>query len=454
MKKFHFVFFIFFLFTLCSYANSADVILTPSKTMVNPGETAVVKAVFDGIKPIDTISASDFSLTDSNGNKLIVGFTIIKIADNNYYIYFDMPAVANSNFKFGLDGFKYFLGSEFKKNDFTIELNTNNELQSIGVRPGAYIFTNVEDYEQPVMSFLVKAKNQATTVSITGSESFILPVFSGFSLKGGGSKSVDVKAKIFRKPQKDFFGYVIFSYDNSILNIPVHIFRKGYIPDLNISNNSVPSDISDIIVDAANDSVINFVNDSIVDIPAAEKGELKLVNSPIIFNVTAEFDFKDEETGGVFKFKNIGQGSLKNVIVKLEGIEEITSVDKVAIDYWPADTEIDFTVNVNPSKAKKEKYAGRMILISSDGVTTSLSFFINIKLPSNPNVVTPTTLNRSNGTGIVIPTDDSESSGVFQWVIILIAFIAIIGVIIYLYKKQKPKKQAYDNMVESFRKRI
>lgn len=448
MKKFCFVFFIFFLFTLCSYANGADVVLTSLKTMVNPGETAVIKVVFDGIKPIDTVSTSDFSLIDSYGNKMAAGFTIIKIADNSYYIYFDMPNALESSFKFGLIGFKYFLGSEFKKNDFTIELTTNNELQGIGVRPGAYIFTNVEDYEQPVMSFLVKAKNHATTVSITGSESFILPIFSGFSLERGGSKSVDVKAKIFRKPQKEFFGYVVFSYNNSVLNIPVHIFRKGYISDL---NNSI---LSDMAVDTVNDSIIDIANDSIIDIPVVEKGELKLVNSPIIFNVTAEFDFKDKETGGVFKFKNIGQGSLKNVIVKLEGIEEITSVDKVAIDYWPADTEIDFTVNVNPSKAKKEKYTGRMTLISSDGVSTSLPFFINIKLPSNPNVVIPTTLNRSNGTGIVIPADDLESSGVFQWVIILIVLIIIIGVIIYLYKKQKPKKQAYDNMVESFRKRI
>lgn len=437
MKKYILLFVLISLFLILPSINVSAEGLNVSflKSVLNPGETAQAKVVIDSIRLVDTLSIGDFSLYDFSGTRLTVNMNLVKINDEEYYVYFDVPRIFNSSFNFGAYGLKYFLGDVFHKDDFFIPLSTNNEASALSVRPGAVSLLDIESFDQPVINFNVKAKGDVD-VKISSSNDFLVPVFSGFSLKDGESKNFDVKTKLVGKVQDEFNGNVLIEYGDNIINVPVYITRKGFVK----VNNSV----------AGNNDNNSIAIDNALPEPVAQEGSLKLVD-PVVSEVKTNLDYK-EVVSGEFIFRNDGNTGLENVVVSYKGLEEILNVDKAVIDYWPAGSEVTLRLTADASKATKESYSGKLLLLAENGAKVELPVFFNAKLEGESIVDVPV-VNETKSLPSAVDSSVQEDSFFNLWVGFLVILILIVLVIWYLYKKQKPKRTAYESMVESFKHR-
>lgn len=452
----NFIFVFTFLFIFCfSFILSGCFVFgadfnfdTNSKTSFNPGESVLFKLSFgDGVKLLNVLDVSDFSFFDSAGVKQSINLELIKISDVAYIGYFDMPAVLNSNFSFGLVNLQYFSGSELRKNSFKIDLFINNESVGVSFRPGYIQLLNIESYEQPSLSFTVKNRfdvfGSVVSVNVSVDSDFLVPVLSSFSLGSGEQKTIEVKTKVLGKNKDVFSGNVIFDYGSSKYSVPVKITRKGFV------------------VVASNETVVN--NTSVVNNTVPEErvefGSLVLI-SPDLTEVREE-NLKMSGPGsaisGNFVFKNKGKSDLKNLVVSYIGLEDVLFIDKNKVDVLKAGDQVNFSLLINTTKAKKDNYKGDFILSAENGVSVKLPFFLKIKdFPAKSNIsVVNNSVNIipvSNISNNTVPVVEEQSSFTV-WFVVLLIVVVIGGIVYYLYTKQKPKQQAYENLVESFRQR-
>lgn len=445
-KIFNFTFILFLCFVFFGYfVSGADFNFdTNSKTNFNPGESVFFKLSFgDEVKLVDSLGVSDFSFFDSVGVKQSINLGLVKIDDKDYIGYFDMPIVSNSNFSFGLMNVQYFSGSELRKNSFKIDLFTNNESVGVSFRPGYVQLFNIESYERPSLSFTVKNRFDVfgivISVNVSVDSDFLVPVASSFSLTNEEQKTIEVKTKVLGKNKDIFLGNVIFDYGSSSYKIPVKITRKGFVAVS--SNGSVAVNNTKVVNETVSEERVEF-------------GSLVLV-SPELVEVRDENLKMGVPLGGDFVFKNKGKSDLKNLAVSYIGLEDVLFVDKNKVDVLKTGEEVSFSLLINTSKAKKDSYKGDFVLASENGVSVKLPFILKIKdfpVKTNVGIVNNTPIVFVNNVSINnTPIKEEASFGV--WFVVILIVIVLGGIVYYLYTKQKPKQQAYENLVESFRNR-
>lgn len=436
-----FFFYLCFLFLLLVSFATAGIEIVPVKTIYNPGETVQAGVFAKDIRLLHELSVSDFVLIDKSTGETVISQNLIKLNDKEYYTYFDMPVKKNSNFSFGVRNIQYFDSlNELKKDSFYVDLATSSESVGVSVRPAYVQLLNIESYDQPSLDFFIKNKGDFVNVSISSSDSFLVPTISKFSLGLNEQKQIQVKTKVVGKIQDVFDGFVIVDYSSFSYNIPVYITRKGFIR-VNASTN-----------ESINESKIEKKEENAKSI---EYGSIVLV-SPTLDSIdyTGKDSLKEGElVRGELIFLNTGNSSLENIDVKYKGLEDVLNADKERIDLVAAGSQFSFNVLINTSNVKLEKYNGEILVIASNSINYSLPVYIDvIKEKKNETIVKENKTNISYNYSTTT-TVAKEESNLGVW-ILLIAFILVIIIIIYyLYKKGKPKQQAYENLVESFKQR-
>lgn len=431
----------FLILILISLA-SAGIEIIPVKEIYNLGETVQARVFVKDIRLLHELSVSDFVLLDKSTGEIIISQNLIKLNDGEYYTYFDLPVKKNSSFSFGIRNIQYFNNlNELKKDSFYADLFTSTENFGVSVRPAYLSLLNVESYDQPNLDFFVKNKGEPTNVSVSSSDAFLVPTISKFSLSSNEQKQIQVKTKVVGKMQDVFEGFVIIDYSAFSYNIPVHITRKGFIRVNASTNESIK-----------NESEIGEKDGNIVG--AVEYGSIVLASPTLdLINYTGKDSLKEGElVRGELVFLNTGNFSLENIDVVYDELEEILAVDRRKIDLVPSGSQFSINVLINTSAVRIERYRGEIIIIASNGANYSLPVHVDVlKEKKNDTIAKKAEDNVIyNYSKFAVA---GEGGGFGIWVLLLAFVLIIAGVIYYLYKKSKPKQQAYENLVESFRQR-
>ena len=156
---------------------------------------------------------------------------------------------------------------------------------------------------------------------------------------------------------------------------------------------------------------------------------------------------------GELVFLNTGNSSLENINIRHKGLEDFLSVDRNKIDLVPSGSQFSINVLINTSVVKFEKYRGEIFVVASNGVNYSLPVHVDIFKEKKNETTVKTVKNNINYTQPTVAEDGGSFGNSSVWILLITFILIVAGVIYYLYKKGKPKQQAYENLVESFRQR-
>lgn len=363
MKIWIFVLFILFL----NGALAADIDINIQRDAYKVGETVIFEVV-SNVDLVDPISISQIRLYDNLNNRQSIALNFIKINENRYYGYFDVPQVNAGNYSLSLNSVEYFKEGKLKRESFSNNLDVIYGLDNVlSVFPGAY-YKRIENWEQPWMDFKLKNKgNNSLSFTPQVSDSFLSYDGGLVQLVPGKEEDIRLESNVKGINQKIIGGkFLISGYE-----IPI-IFEKTVVEEENktVVNETI---VNKTVVENITITEMNFTLNETIPENITVVENVTLSEDSLHFNETFE-DINQElskidTVEGAISFRNNATVTLYNITIELtNGLEEITKLDKTFVEVLePGQTDI-VGIRINFDHNITRNYKGELVIKSVEGV--------------------------------------------------------------------------------------
>ena len=364
------------------------------------GETVQFDINFDGELDND-LSYSNLKLKNIYNVNFDVSYTIEKISDYRYYVYFNLPNnLINNTYKFIINNVDIYNGDDFVRVNKEVYFNVSNSNYSLSIYPGIFILND-----------------ESSSINFKNNLNFPLDIL----VSGNGLILEYNNINLGKKAQKN----VQFRRDGDINNAEIKIDygNKYYLIPIYFSDNE------DIILPEVNITNITVNKKSVV-----------FVESSHIINKNL---FTNESISAPIRFYNNGDADLKNLNIEVsKELSNILKINQSSFSLLKIGEIKFFLVTINKDFRVKQGYYNGTIKLISDKVYDNIYVYLNFSEPMKviiPKENITKKENITNGTLIIKPKE--KSSNVKTILISIIVAILIIVVFILLRKKGKPKTQ-------------
>ncbi len=386
------------------YAQTQDMVLY--KDSYYPKESFQAEIFYSNIK------ATDISVLNSLGYQTTIGISLIKITNNHYFVYFDVPQ---------LDPGIYTLKVKELQKQFEIKPKQNNVLL---IFPGGIKFTPADS---PFSKVTVTNQNTiAETVSISSPSSLVKPSLNSLIIPAKSSKFFYIT--IDKSQQNNFLA----ALSINDYKLPVWFVIKEETESLNVMEEQKEQreeGLQFYIRSNGQDIYLNYI--------------------------TKEIESSTQITGSVY-FKNVLNESLKNIRISLAGnLQEIVSLEFTDIGILNSNEEKELGIIINENRLPLSgSYSGNLV-ISTDKYVFKLPMnFIVVESAEEPESLTlEETVKTEESTELVNKTEVQEEKPKmqFKWLYLLVLIILFIVIAFVLSKKPKLKKQSFKEFISKLK---
>lgn len=351
---------------------------------------------------IEDIKQHEISILNPYGFPSSIGVNLMKLTDNQYFIYFKIPEVTQG---------VYTLKIRDKEKQFQI----TSEKQKLIISPGAIKFTPElsqfskiivlnEDVEQKIINIF--SSNPVLTASLN---EIIIPAKS--------SKTFNIK---LRKPESNILAVLSLNE----FNIPV-----WYIKD---------------------EETIPFFEKEVEKIQKIERGLGFYTKSDTQLNyITKEIQESTPVIDSIFLQNHLNE-TLNNLKLSLTGnLGNIVKLEFTELDSLEPEQKKKLGITVNENRLLYEnEYSGNLI-ITTDKHSFKLSInFIKVERAQEPESLVIEEITESIVTNktVIEEPEEKPSKAKYIYLLFLIIILAVIGYLIY--KKPKAKKTTFKQLIK------
>ncbi len=378
-----------------------------SKQSFSPRETFQAEIFMTNVKP------SDVSILNPVGYRSNIGVNLIKITNDHYFVYFNIPEVDTGDYTL-----------KVKESEMQFKINPKiPEVISFSPALIKYTLKDSPLYKVTVSNHNIKSK----TIEIKTSNTAVKSSVNSLILAAKSSKSF----------------YVTLGKT-----------QKNTLASLSISNYKIP------IWFIVDDETIPFLEKTIADLPEIKEQGLKFYTKSDDQNIYLNYLTKEMQestpiTGSIY-FKNFLDETLNNIKISLTGnIQDIVEIEPLEFESLSPNEEKQLDIVVNENRLLLEdSYSGDLI-ISSDKYSFKLPMnFIKVEIAEEPEFLaieeTTEPIKELNLTE-QITTDEEEPEPKTKWIYLLSIIILLIIFLYLAFKKPKTKKQTFKQFIKKIK---
>jgi len=367
----------------------------------------------------EDLGVSSFKLYDPNNINIPIALFFLKLENNYYAIYFDLPSnLNNGDYKLIIKDIKFFENGILKQQDFSKNFSIKSDNIIISVNPA---IIKVSDEE--LVDITLKNKgNQSIAISLSSDEDILLEK-TNFVLNKDKIGQFQALIKQGAKERNIFLNYGDKQFK---------LFIYSSYPD-NIT-----------------------INQTQVIMP---KDAIKSIENRELINITLDYG---ETINGQVRYKNFYDQPITDILFNLTGnLKNVIEFNLTKVSTIPPDEIVKQYLWINRKNANSGYYSGSLILQNKD-VYNELPIYVTI-LPKEQiqNLTTPrnqTTLfpNQTNLTmNNITSTETIEKKRSNLWVWVLLIFIVVAGIFVLLiYLRTKGKEQkSFKDFISVFEKK-
>src|SRR3989344_8305675 len=138
-----------------------------------PFETVQINITTENITLTRDLDISNLVLLNSENNSINIAKYKVKVDNNFYVFYFDLPQLSSGNYRLGLINVNYIKDRTLKVGNFYANLDiVDGNTQIISFRP-AYVFNKVVSWQEVPFSLVINNKgNDLASISLTKEGNF------------------------------------------------------------------------------------------------------------------------------------------------------------------------------------------------------------------------------------------------------------------------------------------
>ena len=405
-------------------------IIESDRTTYNPGETVKSKINLN-IQLSKGLQNSDFRLIDSQNNNVPISISKTKINSTLYYVSFDIPSINPGNYEFGLYDIFYNDNGISKKITIKNNLVINNEVNDIlSIKPSYYFKSLTENEESP---FSITLKNNGVNeieLTIFTQNNFLKLKQNKIILPPTSSKILNVQTITYDKPGSMFYGEIKIEYSEKYYSIPIILSRTIHNPVINTTNNTM-----------------NVNNTQLI-------ANITLANSYKIPMTNIDFTIKSQEIKVIdVVLINKGNKPAENITISTQLESGNIIITPKSIKIIEPSNSYPLTIEINPERNLKNNISNSLIIqyenfkyeIPITIKTIMDNLIIKNNITNNQSIQDTQVIDNlppqveNNRTKLILA---------FGLIITLLFFI-----ILYAYKKGKPKQKEFEDFVDSLRKK-
>ncbi|MBI2148077.1 hypothetical protein HYU23_00195 [Candidatus Woesearchaeota archaeon] len=427
-----------FVFLIANFAYSDEVAFNLHRNNYNPFETVRIDVTLTNISLNKPLDASNLALLDQNNNSISIARNIVKVNDNFYVYYFDLPNLSSGQYNLGLINVNYIKEGSFKIGKFFTSLVVaDGNTQIISIRPAYVLFNTFGKQEAPFTLVITNKGMDVVNINLFKEGEFFDFDINKFVLAPGSTRNVNIITSLFNKDEASFNGSIKVDYFSNNYVIPFFVFRSGFIeqkkPEANIiqTNKSFYEvNYSGLYLTTLSGKPINNLD---VDVMVGEY----YPPGQIVVNNNAGVDLhglRSSFTGNIismFNLEPVAIGSLSDNASSfiLLGLND-------SYEFVPGD------------------YSGFLNIKSVEGLNISIQINVIVSGSAIKKIISNIT-NVSNVpvTNVSHLIKAEEETNFTIWIIFSVIIFVFLFVIYFVYKKTRGKKEQFETFVESVRKR-
>lgn len=364
------------------------------------GETVQFDLKFNGELDND-LQYSNLRLSNIYNINFDTSFTIEKINDFRYYIYFNLPSnLVNDTYKFSVKDLDIYDGEDFVRINREAYFSITKSNYSLSIYPGIFLLNN--DIS------LVNIKNNLdNNLYVEFSGEGILLEYDNLYLNGRISKDIQ-----FRKEGNISYSEIRVSYGDKFYLVPVHFIYDDFVSqEQNLTNFTI-----------SKKSVV-FAESS------------KIINKTLYTN---------ESLSAPIRFYNNGNTDLSNIQIDVSNsLNGVLKVNQSSFSSLKKGEFKSFLVEINKNSLGRQEQFEGAIKLKSGEVYDTIYVYLYFKKPPEVRTfdkdnVTKIT-NVTNKTVIIEPRQDTNNRKLTFVLVITILTIVVFISYIFLKKKIKPK---------------
>lgn len=392
-------------------------------------ETVQVEVKLENITLSKDLGVQNLVLYDIENKSISLAKNIVKISNDFYVFYFDLPQLAEGSYFFGLNDVSYTKNGVSKFGDFFTNLNVvGGNTQVVSVRP-AYVFTKVSGNQDTSFSLIINNKGSDNVDVVLDKEGdFFNLQQNSFSLDASASKSVNVLTSLGNNAS--FSGKIIVKYSDKFYEIPFVIERLGFV-----QKNIVEENKTIQIVEISN------IKDPIYLTTLTDKRLESLDISSTIDEVGAlaasQLIVKNNAGADLHEVKYSFSGDVAGMFVIEPLKHELIGADDNMIIQLSLNKDYNFVPGL---------FSGSFDIQTKEGA--GLKLLINIEIMGVPEVMPE---NKTIETVVINKTVEQppvEKKGVSPFLILLIVVVILSIILFFIYRKTRPKQKEFEAFVD------
>ena len=371
------------------------------RDVYSSGETVQLDVNING-ELSDELKYSNLKLLSETNSKIDVAYTIEKIDNYNYYIFFNLPQViSNGNYRFLIQNLDVYDGDNIVRISKGTNFSIKDSNYSISIYPG------IIKLENPSSLFNVK-NNLNPQINLIISATGVVLETSNLLLGKKASKDIQ-----FRADDDNSTKYIKIEYGDKFYKIPVLVLY---------------SNSNDIVAPGLNISNLTVTKESAIFIESS-----KIINKNM---------FTNETISAPLRFLNNGDVDIRNLNIKVsDDLSKVLRLNQSTLYFFKKGTIGSVIVSVNRDlRTKAGEYKGT-IKLSTDVDYDTIFVYLNFTDPpkkSKLKINNASNQNLTNKTVIIVPEEKNNKNKVT--IVSLVVFIISIIIFITLRKKDKPKE--------------
>ncbi|HZX12716.1 MAG TPA: hypothetical protein VFE88_04640 [Candidatus Nanoarchaeia archaeon] len=394
---------LFFLFT--PLVHGQDIQLELPRETYSQGETvqAHIKTDLELVVPL---SIRNFRLVDPQGGNIPLGQGFLKLNNQEYYAYFDLPLqLKNGTYTLSLDNVRYKKNGGSSLTSATKTITLEKRDSSLSIRP-AIFFKIIHPLEQPGFSLILS--NTGTNdldVSLSTDADFLRVPAEKKALRKGTTTTLPITTSVVGKKEALFAGNILLTYDSRTYTLPVILQRVA-----SEEQAKVPE--------------------------APQKAEQPLPENALAFlkpllDITQTLS-PDQALEGSFPLINNADTTLTNITLTLsEGLSSVVTVKPSFLSQLSPRKQAGIIITLNPNKNLNRNYEGTLTILSAEGTKIVLPIKITLKPARKEQKETPQEEPQE-------PLEETPSNTRQLLLLLFLAVVLILlGAGIYFYKKKK-----------------
>lgn len=411
MKFFLYLAFVLLLGSTVLAQNPVD--LTLDRTTFSQGETVQV-SIKTNLKLVTAPIIDNFKILDSIGSEVPVAKGFVKITNDHYYGYFDLPLqLKDGTYTIRLQDILY-EKSENENELYQAEtvINVQKKDGALSLRPGI-VSKRIQRLEQPGFQFVLSNRGtKDLNLQFSTDADFITLNEPSYTLKTDQVYTLTVNTNVVGKTENTFSGNLLINYEDTRYVVPILLKRE-----------EAPETEQPTVAPAGTP----------VQEDASEESGLSFILSVNTLNETLK---KSQTVQGTFPLKNNGDTTYTNLRISLTGnLAQVITLNQVSIPTLQPGETFTLTASFNKDKNLEKTHEGELKVESEEGASISLP----ITLRPETTQQTQTTLPQE-----VFAVDEPEvkETNSAWWIVLIAAILALAGLGIYIFKK-KPKENPF-----------